>query len=218
MTTASTPDSYGTREDDLGVEDIAGRQPMNARAAVDASEERLCGCDRPDQADDPHRHNRDGLCNRWAEVQANAPGYMSARRTFLLELKQKADQDAVEHGTDPDQLAATIDRDGYYPLRPLPPELVDGLTTWGDFGGAQMRVENPLLYPDGVDPVADPDAEPLRTDAGSIALGPPVGVLYLHIKPSHPQSPEDGHPWRFDTDDARRLRDLLNLATARGIL
>lgn len=34
--------------------------------AVARSEANLCECDRPDELDNPHRHTRDEVCEKWA--------------------------------------------------------------------------------------------------------------------------------------------------------
>lgn len=36
-----------------------------AHAAVARAEARMCECDRPDEADNPHRHNKDMACVYW---------------------------------------------------------------------------------------------------------------------------------------------------------
>jgi hypothetical protein len=45
-----------------------------------------------------------------------------------------------------------------------------------------------------------------------------AGQLAVHIGPAAERSTEDNHPVILPADDARRIRDLLNVATARGIL
>lgn len=96
------------------------------------------------------------------------------------------------------------------PGHPLEPELVEGLTMWGLFGGAQIRTESHgLLDDDGLD-VDDDDGHPVLTEA--------VTCLYIHHRDGAPRSSEDLQPWRLDLVETRQLRDLLNLATARGLL
>lgn len=43
-------------------------------------------------------------------------------------------------------------------------------------------------------------------------------IVALHVMDDAPRSPEDGHPVEMSHDDARKIRDLLNMATARGEL
>ena len=87
----------------------------------------------------------------------------------------------------------------------LPPSLTDGLTIWGEWGGAQMRVEAGLCTCEQPEsPHVDPALE--------------AGALYLAFSDACYQSTEDGHPYRLTADEARALRDLLNIATARGVL
>lgn len=40
----------------------------------------------------------------------------------------------------------------------------------------------------------------------------------LHVREDAPRSSEDGHPVLMTVEDAIRMRDLLNVATARGQL
>lgn len=103
--------------------------------------------------------------------------------------------------TDPAVVAA--------PYPELPADLTLGLTTYGEWLSAQLRLETTLATDDNGD---------LMYDNGELVLGPTVSSLYLAIKLEAPRSDEDGLPWRFGADDARRLRDLLNIATARGVL
>lgn len=86
--------------------------------------------------------------------------------------------------------------------RRLDPELTDGLTCWGDGWGAQMR-----------DHAVTEDDNSL---VGFRVVGSePTLVLSLH---GVPQSSEVGEPYVLNVDAARQLRDLLNIATARGAL
>lgn len=73
------------------------------------------------------------------------------------------------------------------------PEFWDGLTMWGLFGSAQVREVSNL----------DGDSQP---------------QLVLYVKPDAERSAEDGHPYVIGAYDMRRVRDLLNIATARGML
>lgn len=92
----------------------------------------------------------------------------------------------------------------------LPAELVEGLTIYHDWGGAQIRIQ------------ATPADDTL--DLGTaLAAGRRVelveyAVLAIAHRDDAPRSPEDGNPWILDTEAARALRDLLNIATARGFL
>lgn len=97
-------------------------------------------------------------------------------------------------------------------LEALPSTLTDGLTVWGPYGGAQIRLESTLL--------ADDAGELLLDDAGGVQLAPipPIGCLYLAFNDNAPRSTEDGQPYRLGLIEARALRDLLNTATARGAL
>jgi hypothetical protein len=45
-----------------------------------------------------------------------------------------------------------------------------------------------------------------------------AGQLAVYVGPAAQRSTEDNHPVILPADDARRLRDLLNVATARGML
>lgn len=94
-------------------------------------------------------------------------------------------------------------------LEPLPDSLTAGLTMWNEHFGAQIRVETEILI--------DDTGQPVFTD-GLPVLGGRAGALYLAFKPDAPRSTEDGEPYRLDRDAARALRDLLNIATARGAL
>lgn len=40
----------------------------------------------------------------------------------------------------------------------------------------------------------------------------------LHVRSEAPRSPETGNPVLLSHDEARKMRDLLNVATARGAL
>lgn len=94
---------------------------------------------------------------------------------------------------------------------PLGPLLVEGLTIWGTWGGAQIRTEAEFLTP-----LPDPWIE------GESALpetGPPVAILMIGFRDDAPRNDrETGAPYRLTADDARQLRDLLNIATARSLL
>jgi len=39
------------------------------RTAAQRSDDALCGCDRPDEAENPHRHPRDPACALWAQLR-----------------------------------------------------------------------------------------------------------------------------------------------------
>lgn len=92
------------------------------------------------------------------------------------------------------------------PYAALPDTLTHGLTVWGDYGGAQLRIESDLCTCD------QPDLHLAPDDSAA-------GVLYIHHRDDAPRSTEeDGAPWRLTGDEARALRDLLNIATARGVL
>lgn len=131
-----------------------------------------------------------------------------AGSTCSLPAGHPGKHDPLPAGPD-DGCPACADNPETYQLAPLPAELTDGLTTWGTFGGAQIRVESPFLR--------DPDGNPIETDHGP-AVGPPIGCLYIAFRTGAYQSDEDGNPYRLDLVDARALRDLLNIATARGVL
>lgn len=90
----------------------------------------------------------------------------------------------------------------------LAPELTDGLTTWAgpssDVGGdvpmgAQVRTEHCHL------------------DADTLVASDERTFLYLALEDAD-RATEDGRPFRLDAPAARQLRDLLNVATARGYL
>lgn len=118
------------------------------------------------------------------------------------------DEPAAGPGDDCPNLtpAAAPDDEPATPKYPgLPASLYDGLTIWGDYGGAQMRVEAGLCTCDNPDsPHVDPALE--------------EGALYIAFRPDAYQSTEEGRPYRLTGDEARALRDLLNIATARGVL
>lgn len=83
-------------------------------------------------------------------------------------------------------------------------ELIQGLTiNVGEPGdehfGAQMRWEFRHL------------------DVETMHASDPTGVLYLAPGVGL-QTNEHGNPFRIEADAARKLRDLLNIATARGYL
>lgn len=109
---------------------------------------------------------------------------------------------ADQHPAPPDELVQQFGE--------LPLELTAGLTTWGVFAAAQLRLETTLAAAD--------DGTYLVDEAGGLVPGPVLTALYLSLKDETPRSTEDGTPFRLPADDARRLRDLLNIATARGIL
>jgi hypothetical protein len=85
--------------------------------------------------------------------------------------------------------------------RGLPPELTEGLTGWSGHPteegqvpvGAQIRVESGLDTSDET-------------------------LLYVALEDADRALYEDGRPFRLDAAAARMLRDLLNIATARGYL
>ena len=82
------------------------------------------------------------------------------------------------------------------------PELFHGLTTWcGEPGNVRVSAQ---IRGDGGASVP----EDLRTGT----------QLALYIGAGADISTEDGHPALLPADDARALRDLLNIATARGYL
>lgn len=87
----------------------------------------------------------------------------------------------------------------------LSPELTEGLTFWveqseGVGTGGQVRTECLEL---------DPETMKATNEQ-----------TFLYLAPSDllRTSGEAGHPFRLDADTARMLRDLLNIATARGYL
>jgi len=51
-----------------------------AADAIRRSEEKMCGCDRPDKADDPHRHEFDVAC---LYFQAGSPTEDRIRQVLL---------------------------------------------------------------------------------------------------------------------------------------
>lgn len=53
-----------------------------ARAVVEESEARLCGCSRPDMSDDPHRHDMDDWCHLW-RLAYTADTTDAARRAWM---------------------------------------------------------------------------------------------------------------------------------------
>lgn len=93
----------------------------------------------------------------------------------------------------------------------LPATLTEGMTVWGAWGGAQIRLEQRL---------ADGELEQILTGAGDDTPVIPIieAVLMLAVRDDCPRSTEDGNPYRLTADEARALRDLLNIATARGAL
>lgn len=111
-------------------------------------------------------------------------------------------------------------------LGDLPATLTSGLTVWGDYGGAQIRLEPRLALDDHGNVATDDNGHPLVID------GPPVGALYLALGATSYAGHEGatdpapdgtgGDPglpvYRLDRNAARALRDLLNIATARGTL
>jgi hypothetical protein len=110
-------------------------------------------------------------------------------------------------------------------LIPLPDTLTAGLTVWGDYGGAQIRLEPAIALDDNGQMVFNDDGTPVIVEGID-----PRGALYLATKPDALAGHEgggvddDGNEvpptpvWRLDRDAARALRDLLNIATARGTL
>lgn len=106
-----------------------------------------------------------------------------------------------------------VDKPPRFPSLPL--DLTEGLTVWGDWGGAQMRIEHELCSTAGCQfaPTSD-DGEPVPHTHPELA----AGALYLAHRDDAPRSPEDGAPYRLTDREARALRDLLNIATARGFL
>lgn len=129
---------------------------------------------------------------------------------------QTAGDAAYDDATQPDREPPTSTWDGALPGSPmlegLPPTLTDGLTVWGSYGGAQIRLETPLLADDHGNLAYDENGAPQ-------VAGPPIGCLYVAFRPDAVRSDnEDLAPYRLDLTEARALRDLLNIATARGVL
>lgn len=146
---------------------------------------------------------------------ALSPSLPSAHKRRIWHRAHKAD--AIAAPPDDAALDPAVTRvvgDGpdaaVYQLHPLPPELVEGLTTWGPGFGAQIRVEQRLITDHDGNPVIDAD--------DNYVLAPPLGCLYIAHHDDAERSTEDGRPWRLDLTGARTLRDLLNIATARGLL
>lgn len=106
-----------------------------------------------------------------------------------------------------DDGVAFEDKPPRYPSLPL--DLTEGLTIWGGWGGAQMRIEHDLCPHDPC---------PTGTDGHHTHDHLAHGALYLAHRDDAPRSPEDGQPWQLTAAEARALRDLLNVATARGVL
>lgn len=60
--------------------------------------------------------------------------------------------------------------------------------------------------------------EGLTVWTGTVSIQVRDGYVALHVRDDAPRSTEDGHPVEMPVADATKVRDLLNIATARGQL
>lgn len=89
--------AYPTRTCGAGVKDYAHAEhapheweQTTGRASYAAwrAEQNLCGCDRADEVENPHRHERDEWCDLWEYVRDHGqPAYDLWRRAYLAEAR-----------------------------------------------------------------------------------------------------------------------------------